>query len=93
MTILSQVFEYIFFISLEEVPITNDGLFVKTRSGKGGDGDDFKEIEDVDISLKRKAASLFDEMIREDEKEDEMLRKKQKLQNVGIYWIYSLNVW
>ena len=85
MTILSQVFEYIFFISLEEVPITNDGLFVKTRSGKGGDGDDFKEIEDVDISLKRKAASLFDEMIREDEKEDEMLRKKQKLQNVGIY--------
>ena len=80
------------FISLEEVPITNDGLFVTTRSGKGGDGDDLKEIEDVDISLKRKAASLFDEMMREDEKEDERLRKKQKLQNVGFCCRSSSNV-
>ena len=63
-----------------------------TRSGKGGDGDDLKEIEDVDISLKRKAASLFDEMMREDEKEDERLRKKQKLQNVGFCCISSSNV-
>ena len=79
------------FISLEEVPVTNDGLFVTTRSGKGGDGDDPKEIEDVDISLKRKAASLFDEMMKEDEKEDERLRKKQKLQNVGVNCI-SLSI-
>ena len=69
-------------ILLEEVPVTNDGLFVKTRSGKGGDGDDSKEIEDVDISLKRKAASLFDELMKEDERENEKLRKKVKLQNV-----------
>lgn len=74
------------------MPITNDGLFVRTRSGKGGDGDDYTEIEDVDVSLKRKAASLFEEMVRDYEKEDEVLRKKQKLQNVHLllYYLFGM---
>ena len=64
--------------------MTNDGLFVTTRSGKGGTLDISNELEDGDPVLKRKVASIFEDMLREDEKENEILRKKPKLQNVSL---------
>ena len=69
-----------------EVPISNDGLFVTTRSGKGGNQDVQTEIGDVDVSLRRKAQRMFDELIREEEKNNDDLRRKQKLD----YVVYSL---
>ena len=68
-----------------EVPITNDGLFVKTRSGKGGDGDVGGVIEDVDISLKRKAMSIFEDMQREEISNSNMLKKKPRIDSVGLF--------
>ena len=59
--------------------MTNDGLFVKTRSGKGGTDDAVTEIEDVDISLKRKAQRMFEEMQRQEEQELDAIRKKPRI--------------
>ena len=44
------------------------------------------EIGDVDVSLKRKAQRMFYELIREEEKNNDDLRRKQKLD----YVVYSL---
>ena len=55
--------------------MTNDGLFVKTRSGKGGTDEAVTEIEDVDISLKRNAQRMFEEMQRQEELELEAILK------------------
>lgn len=59
--------------------MTNDGLFVKTRSGKGGTDDAVTEIEDVDISLKRNAQRMFEEMQRQEEQELDVIRKKPRI--------------
>ncbi len=59
--------------------MTNDGLFVKTRSGKGGTDDAVTEIEDVDISLKRNAQRMFEEMQRQEEQELDAIRKKPRI--------------
>ena len=59
--------------------MTNDGLFVKTRSGKGGTDDAVTEIEDVDISLKRNAQRMFEEMQRQEEQELDAIRKKRRI--------------
>lgn len=59
--------------------MTNDGLFVKTRSGKGGTDDAVTEIEDVDISLKRDAQRMFEEMQRQEEQELDAIRKKPRI--------------
>lgn len=59
--------------------MTNDGLFVKTRSGKGGTDDAVTEIEDVDISLKRNAQRIFEEMQRQEEQELDAIRKKPRI--------------
>lgn len=66
-----------------ETPITNDGLFVTTRSGKGGNLNDSGVLDDVDVSLKRRAATVFEEMVKEDQLKNETLRKKPKLQDVS----------
>ena len=65
-----------------ETPVTNDGLFVTTRSGKGGNLNDSGVLDDVDISLKRRAATLYEEMVKEDQMESERIRKRPKLQDV-----------
>ena len=75
-------------IQVEEAPVSDDGLFVTTRSGKGGTGPGHEEIKDVSPTLKRKAASAFEDMLREQEKEEEILRKKQRLQNVFLFYGY-----
>lgn len=59
--------------------MTNDGLFVKTRSGKGGTDDAVTEIEDVDISLKRNAQRMFEEMQRQEEQQLDAIRKKPRI--------------
>ena len=59
--------------------MTNDGRFVKTRSGKGGTDDAVTEIEDVDISLKRNAQRMFEEMQRQEEQELDAIRKKPRI--------------
>ena len=59
--------------------MTNDGLFVKTRSGKGGTDDAVTEIEDVDISLKRNAQRMFEEMQRQEEQDLDAIRKKPRI--------------
>ena len=59
--------------------MTNDGLFVKTRSGKGGTDDAVTEIEDVDISLKRNAQRMFEEMQRQEDQELDAIRKKPRI--------------
>ena len=59
--------------------MTNAGLFVKTRSGKGGTDDAVTEIEDVDISLKRNAQRMFEEMQRQEEQELDAIRKKPRI--------------
>lgn len=59
--------------------MTNDGLFVKTRSGKGGTDDAVTEIEDVDISLKRNAQRMFEEIQRQEEQELDAIRKKPRI--------------
>lgn len=59
--------------------MTNDGLLVKTRSGKGGTDDAVTEIEDVDISLKRNAQRMFEEMQRQEEQELDAIRKKPRI--------------
>lgn len=59
--------------------MTNDGLFVKTRSGKGGTDDAVTEIEDVDVSLKRNAQRMFEEMQRQEEQELDAIRKKPRI--------------
>ena len=68
-----------------ETPITNDGLFVTTRSGKGGNLNDSGVLDDVDVSLKRRAATVYEEMIKEDQIENERIRKKPKLQDVSFW--------
>ena len=73
------------YVILTEEQITNDGLFVTTRSGKGGDGDSANVIEDVDASLKRKARSIFEDMVREDNQNEEMLRKRQRIDSVCVF--------
>ena len=70
--------------------MTNDGLFVTTRSGKGGTLDFADALDDGDPVLKRKIASIFEDMLREDEKENEMLRKKPKVENVHSYSIFDI---
>ena len=62
-------------MTLLEEPVTNDGLFVKTRSGKGGVDDSVTELGDVDASLKRK-----------EEKSLDTIRKKQRLVYVGSFY-------
>lgn len=65
-----------------EVPVTDDGLFVTTRSGKGGNQDQQTELDDVDVLLKRKAQQTFAELEREKEKDEEIIRSKPKLSYV-----------
>ena len=72
-------------VMVVETPVTNDGLFVTTRSGKGGNLNDSAVLDDVDVSLKRRAATLFEEMVKEDQMESERIRKKPKLQDVVIW--------
>ena len=72
-------------VMLVETPVTNDGLFVTTRSGKGGNLNDSGVLDDVDVSLKRRAATVFEEMVREEQMESERIRKKPKLQDVAIW--------
>ena len=67
--------------------MTNDGLFVKTRSGKGGTDDAVTEIEDVDISLKRNAQRVFEEMQRQDEQELDAIRKKPRIVYVSTVFV------
>ena len=74
------------YVILIEEQIINDGLFVTTRSGKGGDGDSANVIEDVDASLKRKARSIFEDMVREDSQNEEMLRKRQRIDSVCLFF-------
>ena len=59
--------------------MTNDGLFVKTRSGKGGTDDAVTVIEDVDISLKHNAQRMFEEMQRQEEQQLDAIRKKPRI--------------
>ena len=65
-----------------EVPVTNDGMFVTLRSGKGGDGDKYKEIEEIDSSLKRRAMNVFEEMQREEMQYEEMIKKRPRIDSV-----------
>lgn len=67
-----------------EVPVTDDGLFVTTRSGKGGNQDQQTELDDVDVLLKRKAQQTFAELEREKEKDEEIIRSKPKLSYVDF---------
>ena len=83
MTILSPVLLR-FLKWLAEAPITDDGLFVTTRSGKGGNQDQKTELEDVDVSLKRKAEQAFAELQREKERDEEIVRNKPKLSYVCL---------
>lgn len=75
-----------------EVPITNDGLFVKTRSGKGGDGDNYSMIEDVDDSLKLKAKRMFEEMEREELNNEDGIRKKQRVDSVCLSILFHIDI-
>ena len=68
-----------------ETPVTHNGLFVTTRSGKGVNLNDSAVLDDVDASLKRRAATVFEEMVKEDQMESERIRKKPKLQDVVIW--------
>ena len=72
-------------LTLVEEPVTNDGLFVKTRSGKGGTDDSITELGDVDASLKRNAQRAFEELQREEEQHLDTIRKKQRLVYVGAF--------
>lgn len=74
-------------LTLIEEPVTNDGLFVKTRSGKGGMDDSVTELGDVDASLKRNAQKAFEDLQREEEKNLDTIRKKQRLINVGAFCV------
>ena len=67
-----------------EGPVTDDGLFVTTRSGKGGNQDQQTELDDVDVLLKRKAQQTFAELEREKEKDEEIIRSKPKLSYVDF---------
>lgn len=49
---------------------------------KGGTFDIADALGSGDPVLKRKVASIFEDMLREDEKDNEILRKKPKVQNV-----------
>ena len=73
-------------LTLLEEPVTNDGLFVKTRSGKGGVDDSVTELGDVGASLKRNAQMAFEELQREEEKSLDTIRKKQRLVYVGSFY-------
>lgn len=80
-------------LTLLEEPVTNDGLFVKTRSGKGGVDDSVTELGDVDASLKRNAQMAFEELQREEEKSLDTIRKKQRLVYVGAFYaIYGVGI-
>ena len=73
--------------------MTNDGLFAKTRSGKGGVDDSVTELGDVDASLKRNAQMAFEELQREEEKSLDTIRKKQRLVYVGAFYaIYGVGI-
>ena len=72
-------------VMVVETPVTHNGLFVTTRSGKGGNLNDSAVLDDVDASLKRRAATVFEEMVKEDQMESERIRKKPKLQDVVIW--------
>ena len=82
MMILNPVLVCIVLGECIEVPVTNDGMFVTLRSGKGGDGDKYKEIEEIDSSLKRRAMDVFEEMQREEMKYVEMIKKKPRIDSV-----------
>ena len=40
----------------------------------------------MDASLKRKARSIFEDMVREDNQNEEMLRKRQRIDSVCVFF-------
>lgn len=64
-----------------EGEIEDRGLYVHTRSGKGGDYDFEDEIEEISDDRKRIAQSLFDEMKKKDIESYESERKRPKITN------------